>query len=51
MSTAHNKKQFVLATGNQGKVKELADVLAPFDVDLLPQSAPCPSRQYSSDGK
>jgi XTP/dITP diphosphohydrolase len=31
-------KQFVLATGNQGKVKELANMLAPLNIDLLPQS-------------
>lgn len=28
----------ILATGNQGKVKELADVLAPFEIALQPQS-------------
>lgn len=31
-------QEFVLATGNQGKVKELANVLAPFHVRLRPQS-------------
>ena len=31
-------KQFVLATGNQGKVKELASMLAPLHIELLPQS-------------
>ena len=31
-------KEFVLATGNQGKVRELANVLAPFGVNLRPQS-------------
>lgn len=30
--------EFVLATGNLGKVKELSDVLAPFNVTLKPQS-------------
>lgn len=31
-------QEFVLATGNAGKVKELADVLAPFNITLSPQS-------------
>ncbi|MFO6422732.1 XTP/dITP diphosphatase [Motilimonas sp. KMU-193] len=31
-------KQLVLATGNLGKVKELADMLAPYDLEVLPQS-------------
>jgi len=31
-------KQFVLATGNKGKVAELASMLAPLDIELLPQS-------------
>jgi len=31
-------QQFILATGNQGKVKELATTLAPYDTELLPQS-------------
>lgn len=31
-------QEFVLATGNAGKVKELADVLAPFGIALSPQS-------------
>jgi XTP/dITP diphosphohydrolase len=34
----NSQREFVLATGNQGKVKELSDVLAPFDVRLRPQS-------------
>ena len=32
------QREFVLATGNKGKVKELADVLSPFNVTLRPQS-------------
>ncbi|WP_416307743.1 XTP/dITP diphosphatase [Neptunicella sp. SCSIO 80796] len=32
------KQTFVLATGNQGKVKELARMLAPLDIDIVPQS-------------
>ena len=31
-------QEFVLATGNPGKVKELAEVLSPFDIVLRPQS-------------
>jgi len=31
-------KQFVLATGNPGKVKELASMLAPLNIDIVPQS-------------
>ena len=31
-------QQFVLATGNKGKVKELATVFAPFNIALCPQS-------------
>lgn len=31
-------KQFVLATGNKGKVKELAHMLSSLDVEVLPQS-------------
>ena len=30
--------QFVLATGNIGKVKELASMLAPLNIDIVPQS-------------
>lgn len=30
--------KWVLATGNQGKVKELAEMLAPLDVEIAPQS-------------
>ncbi|MCM2678906.1 XTP/dITP diphosphatase [Echinimonas agarilytica] len=30
--------KWVLATGNQGKVKELASMLAPLDVEIVPQS-------------
>lgn len=31
-------KQLVLATGNQGKVKELASMLDAFNIEVLPQS-------------
>jgi XTP/dITP diphosphohydrolase len=31
-------KQFVLATGNPGKVKELASMLTPLNIEILPQS-------------
>lgn len=31
-------KKIVLATGNQGKVKELGQMLAPFNVEVLPQN-------------
>ena len=31
-------KQLVLATGNLGKVKELSELLAAFDLEVLPQS-------------
>ncbi|WMN61055.1 XTP/dITP diphosphatase [Pseudoalteromonas xiamenensis] len=31
-------KQLVLATGNQGKVKELASMLDSFNIEVLPQS-------------
>ena len=31
-------EQLVLATGNQGKVKELSQMLAPLNIDVLPQS-------------
>lgn len=31
-------KKIVLATGNQGKVKELARMLAPLQLDVVPQS-------------
>lgn len=31
-------REFVLATGNQGKVKELAEVLSPYAINLRPQS-------------
>lgn len=31
-------QEFVLATGNQGKVKEMANLLAPFNINLRPQS-------------
>ena len=31
-------KKIVLATGNQGKVKELGQMLAPFAIEVLPQS-------------
>ena len=31
-------QQIVLATGNQGKVKELASMLNNFDIEVLPQS-------------
>jgi len=30
--------QIVLATGNQGKVKELAELLSPLNIEVLPQS-------------
>lgn len=30
--------KWVLATGNQGKVKELAEMLAPLEVEIAPQS-------------
>lgn len=33
-----NKTKIVLATGNQGKVKEMADVLAEFGFDVIAQS-------------
>lgn len=31
-------KQLVIASGNQGKIREIAHVLAPFDIEILPQS-------------
>ena len=31
-------KKIVLATGNKGKVKELGQMLSPFDIEVLPQS-------------
>jgi XTP/dITP diphosphohydrolase len=31
-------KKIVLATGNQGKVKELGQMLSPFNIEVLPQS-------------
>ncbi|MDP2634324.1 MULTISPECIES: XTP/dITP diphosphatase [unclassified Pseudoalteromonas] len=31
-------KTLVLATGNQGKVKELAQMLSPLDINVVPQS-------------
>ena len=31
-------KTLVLATGNQGKVKELAQMLTPFNINVVPQS-------------
>lgn len=31
-------KKIVLATGNKGKVKELGQMLAPFEIEVLPQS-------------
>lgn len=31
-------KKIVLATGNKGKVKELQQMLAPFDIEIVPQS-------------
>ena len=33
-----NKTKIVLATGNQGKVKEMADVLAEFGFEVIAQS-------------
>lgn len=33
-----NKQKIVLATGNQGKVKEMADVLAEFGFEVIAQS-------------
>ncbi len=32
------KKQWVLATGNKGKVKEMSELLNSFSIDVLPQS-------------
>ena len=32
-------KQLVLASGNAGKLKELAALLAPLGIEVLPQSA------------
>ncbi len=32
-------RQIVLATGNPGKVREMGDILAPFDLQIVPQSA------------
>lgn len=37
-SSIASRSTFVLATGNQGKVKEMADVLAPYAISLRPQS-------------
>lgn len=31
-------QRIVLATGNQGKVKEMGEILAPFDLQIVPQS-------------
>jgi len=31
-------RRIVLATGNQGKVKEMGEILAPFDLQIVPQS-------------
>lgn len=31
-------QKIVLATGNKGKVKELQQMLAPFDIEIVPQS-------------
>jgi len=31
-------RRIVLATGNQGKVKEMGEILAPFDLRIVPQS-------------
>ena len=31
-------QRIVLATGNQGKVKEMGDILAPFGLQIVPQS-------------
>jgi XTP/dITP diphosphohydrolase len=31
-------KQLVIASGNKGKIREIAHVLAPFDIEILPQS-------------
>lgn len=33
------KQQFVLASGNKGKLKEFAQMLAQYEIELLPQSA------------
>ncbi len=32
-------REIVLATGNPGKVREMGDILAPFDLQIVPQSA------------
>ncbi len=31
-------KQLVIASGNQGKIREIAHVLTPFEIEILPQS-------------
>lgn len=31
-------KQLVIASGNKGKIREIAHVLAPFEIEILPQS-------------
>lgn len=32
-------KQLVIASGNKGKLREIAHVLAPLDIEIIPQSA------------
>jgi XTP/dITP diphosphohydrolase len=39
MSTANEKQRVVLASGNAGKLRELGQVLAPLEVELISQAA------------